>query len=173
MNSEECHPSSKRKKKISSSCVYVLHTKSHQEVSGRSRAVDVKGNETPKLPCVAGVRKGRGRELGRESERSRARPNSPFPSLPFLRLTPATQTTPKCDVYVQSCCFALKTSYFSMELSTLSLPSLWSLGSLSNYDGDGNENGTKATSLDQQNNNFAPASLFFVHFSAVAARLRR
>ena len=46
-------------------------------------------------------------------------------------------------------------------------------GSLSNGDGDGNKNGKKATGSDWQNNNFARASLFFVHFFAVVARLRR
>ena len=40
-------------------------------------------------------------------------------------------------------------------------------------DGDGNENGKKAIGLDKQNNNFARASRFFVHFLAVIARLRR
>ena len=48
-----------------------------------------------------------------------------------------------------------------------------SLGSLSNDDGDGNENGKKAIGLDKQNINFARASRFFVHFFAVAARLQR
>ena len=43
---------------------------------------------------------------------------------------------------------------------------------LSNDDGDRNENGKKAISLDQQNNNFGCASRFFVHFVAVIARLR-
>ena len=43
---------------------------------------------------------------------------------------------------------------------------------LSNDDGDGNENGKKAIGLDRQNNNFARASRFFVHFLAVFARLR-
>ena len=38
------------------------------------------------------------------------------------------------------------------------------LGSLSNNDGDGNENGKKAIGLDWQNNNLARASRFFVHF---------
>ena len=47
------------------------------------------------------------------------------------------------------------------------------IGSLSNNDGDVNENGKKAIGLDEQNNNFARASRFFVHFLAVAARLRR
>ena len=48
------------------------------------------------------------------------------------------------------------------------------LGSLSNDDGDGNENGKKAKGLDKENNNFARASRFFVHFLAVVARrLRR
>ena len=37
---------------------------------------------------------------------------------------------------------------------------LFSLGSLSNDDGDGNEDGRKATGLDWQNNNFARASRF-------------
>ena len=44
------------------------------------------------------------------------------------------------------------------------------IGSLRN---DGNENGKKAIGLDKQNNNFARASRFFVHFSAVVARLQR
>ena len=44
------------------------------------------------------------------------------------------------------------------------------LGSLSND--DVNENGKKAKGLDWQNNNFARASRFFVHFFAVTARLR-
>ena len=39
-----------------------------------------------------------------------------------------------------------------------------SLGS--NDDGDGNENGEKAIGLNIQNNNFARASRFFVHFFA-------
>ena len=47
------------------------------------------------------------------------------------------------------------------------------IGSLSNNDGDGNEDGKKAVGLDQQNDNFARASRFFAHFSAVAARLQR
>ena len=47
------------------------------------------------------------------------------------------------------------------------------LGSLSNDDGDRNENGKKTIGLDKQNNNFARASRFFVHFFAVLARLRR
>ena len=47
------------------------------------------------------------------------------------------------------------------------------LGSLSNDDGDVNENGKKAIGLDKQNNNFARASRFFVHFFAVSERLRR
>ena len=38
---------------------------------------------------------------------------------------------------------------------------------------NGNENGKKAICLDKQNDNFARASRFFVHFSAVVARLQR
>ena len=49
----------------------------------------------------------------------------------------------------------------------------FSVGSLRNDDDDGKENGKKAISLDKQNNNFARASRFFVHFSAVVARLQR
>ena len=45
--------------------------------------------------------------------------------------------------------------------------------SLSKDDGDGNENGKKAIGLDWQNNKFARASRFFVHFFAVVVRLRR
>ena len=51
-----------------------------------------------------------------------------------------------------------------------------SLASLSNDDhdhGDGNENRKKAIALDWQNNNFACASHFFVHFLAIVARRRR
>ena len=47
------------------------------------------------------------------------------------------------------------------------------LGSLSKDDGDVNENDKKAIGLDWQNNNFARASRFFVHFFAVTVRLRR
>ena len=46
-------------------------------------------------------------------------------------------------------------------------------GSLSNDDGDGNENDKKAIGLDWQNNNIVRASRFLVHFFAVAARLQR
>ena len=49
---------------------------------------------------------------------------------------------------------------------------MWILVSLRNHDGDGNENGKKAIDLDKQSNNFARASRFFVHFSAVVARLQ-
>ena len=51
----------------------------------------------------------------------------------------------------------------------------WILASLSNDDGDGdsNEKEKKARDLDLQNNNFARASPFFVHFFADAARLQR
>ena len=43
------------------------------------------------------------------------------------------------------------------------------LGSLSNDDRDGRENGKKAIGLDWQNNNFARTSRFFVDFFAVTA----
>ena len=46
------------------------------------------------------------------------------------------------------------------------------LGSLSNDDGDVNENGKKAIGSDWQNYNFARASHFFINFYAVTARLR-
>ena len=46
-------------------------------------------------------------------------------------------------------------------------------GSLSNDEGDNNEHGNKPIGLDWQNNNFARASRFFVHFLAVVARLQR
>ena len=46
------------------------------------------------------------------------------------------------------------------------------LGSLRNDYDDGNENSKKAIGLDKQNNNFARALRFFVHFSAVVARLQ-
>ena len=43
------------------------------------------------------------------------------------------------------------------------------------HDGDGNEKGKKVilNRFDYQNNNFARASHFFVHFFAVVVRLRR
>ena len=41
------------------------------------------------------------------------------------------------------------------------------LGSLSNDDGDGIENGKKAIGLDWQNNDFARASRFFVHLPSL------
>ena len=46
------------------------------------------------------------------------------------------------------------------------------MGSLSNKNGDGNKDSKKATGLCQQNNNFARASHFFVHFLAVVASLQ-
>ena len=46
------------------------------------------------------------------------------------------------------------------------------LGSLRNDYDDGNEKSKKAIGLDKQNNNFARALRFFVHFSAVVARLQ-
>ena len=58
-------------------------------------------------------------------------------------------------------------------ISATSAKDSWEIGSLRNDDGDGNENGKKAIGLDKQNNNFARASRFFVHFSAVVARLQR
>ena len=47
------------------------------------------------------------------------------------------------------------------------------IGSLSKDVGYVNEKGKKAEGLDWQNNNFARASLFFLHFFAVTARPRR
>ena len=47
------------------------------------------------------------------------------------------------------------------------------IGSLSNDDDDGNENGKKAIGLDWKNNNFTRAARFFVHFFALIARLQR
>ena len=47
------------------------------------------------------------------------------------------------------------------------------IGSLSNDDGDGNENVKKVMGFIEQNNKFARASHFFVHFFVVTARLRR
>ena len=67
-------------------------------------------------------------------------------------------------------------SHFRSVLLFLRQPGMFlilSLGSLSNDDGDGNENGIKAIGSDWQNNNFARASRFFVYFFAVNARLQR
>ena len=52
-------------------------------------------------------------------------------------------------------------------------PAKLSIGSLSNDDGDVNENANKAIGLDWQNNNVARASRSIVHVLAVTARLRR
>ena len=49
-------------------------------------------------------------------------------------------------------------------------PAKLSLGSLSNDDGDVNENANKAIGLDWQNNNFARASRSIVHVLALTAR---
>ena len=52
----------------------------------------------------------------------------------------------------------------------------WILASLNRNDdgyGDGKKKEKKARGLDLQNNNFARASPFFVHFFAYAARLQR
>ena len=50
---------------------------------------------------------------------------------------------------------------------------LLTLGSSRNDDDYGNKNVKKAIGLDKQNNNFARASRFFVHFFAFVARLQR
>ena len=79
----------------------------------------------------------------------------------------------KCmhDFPVHGCTRAQNGSpYFSSNIWRLCQERL---GSLSNDDGDGNENGKKVKGLDKQNINFARASRFFVHFFAVAARLQR
>ena len=47
------------------------------------------------------------------------------------------------------------------------------IGRLRNDDDNSNENGTKSIGLDKENNNFARASRFFVHFFAAIARLQR
>ena len=52
-------------------------------------------------------------------------------------------------------------------------PQFGLIGSLSNDDTDGSENGKKVIGLISKNNNFARASRFFVHFFAVVARLQR
>ena len=48
-----------------------------------------------------------------------------------------------------------------------------SIGTLRSNDADGNENVKKNNWFNKQNNNFARASRFFVHFFPVFARLRR
>ena len=55
----------------------------------------------------------------------------------------------------------------------ITLPSVTlSIRKLKHNDGDGNENGKKATALDKEDKNFARASHFFAHFFAVVSRLR-
>ena len=63
--------------------------------------------------------------------------------------------------------------YWQFEISPWLHCHVTLIGSLSNDDGDVNENGKKAVGLDLQNNNFARASSFIVHFFSVTARLRR
>ena len=58
-------------------------------------------------------------------------------------------------------------------LSKRPMVQFYSTGSLSKNDSDDNENVKIAIDLDWQNNNFARASRFFVHFYAVVARLQR
>ena len=61
-------------------------------------------------------------------------------------------------------------------ISATSAKDSWEIGSLRNDDGDGdgdgNENGKKAIGLDNENNNFARASRFFVHLIAVFTGLQ-
>ena len=88
-----------------------------------------------------------------------------------------------CDITLLSdsilCIFA--TYKTTKRLGRVNFPKdLWDhhtedtlLGSLSNNDGDDNQNGKKAIGLDWQNNNFARAPRFFVHLFAVTAPLRR
>ena len=63
--------------------------------------------------------------------------------------------------------------YWQFEISPWLHCHVTLIGTLSNDDGDVNEKGKKAIDLDWQNNNFARASRFFVHFFAFTARLRR
>ena len=63
--------------------------------------------------------------------------------------------------------------YWQFEISPWLHCHVTLIGSLSNDEGDVKENGKKAIDLDLQNNNFARASRFLVHFFAVTARLRR
>ena len=62
--------------------------------------------------------------------------------------------------------FFSRKAYFSTRHQQLS-------GRLNNDDGDGNENGKKAMSLDWQNKTCARVSRFFVHFFAVVAWQQR
>ena len=65
---------------------------------------------------------------------------------------------------MQSYCFTL--------LRGCDVTAVWFIlsgGSLSNDNGDVNENGKKAIGLDWKNNNFARASRFLVDFFAVTA----
>ena len=67
----------------------------------------------------------------------------------------------------------MKTWFFFYRIKiSIGYSLIWSL-SYNDDNDDVNENGKKAKGLDQQNNNFARASRFFVHFFAVTARLRR
>ena len=86
-----------------------------------------------------------------------------------------------CDITLLSILCIFATYKTTKRLGQVNVPKdLWDhhtedtlLGSISNDDGDVNENGKKAIGLDWQNNNFARASRFFVHFFAVTAPLRR
>ena len=47
------------------------------------------------------------------------------------------------------------------------------MGSLNNYEGDGNEDGKNAIGLDKKKQQLCTCITLFVHFFAVAVRLQR
>jgi len=60
-----------------------------------------------------------------------------------------------------------------MPCGTITTPPVAQLGSLSNDDADGNENGKKAIGLISKTTTLHVHHAFFVHFFAVIARLQR
>ena len=50
---------------------------------------------------------------------------------------------------------------------------MFSIGSLNNYEGDGNEDGKKAVGLNKKKQQLCTCVTLFVHFFAVAVRLQR
>ena len=58
-------------------------------------------------------------------------------------------------------------------LKILKEEEVFSIGSLNNYEGDGNEDGKKAIGLNKKKQRLCTCITLFVHFFAVAVRLQR
>ena len=144
------------------------HVASHADVlrgSSRVPAPPMSGEHLSKV-CGAGTRDQPPKNICVEGyqtcncteEELAYKAKTPHPSLPLIFPVIRPKTSSVADCYC--------------ERRRLSVPRVFLIGSLSNDDGNGNDNGKKAIGLNWQNNNFARVSRFFVHFLAVVARLR-